>query len=289
MSYHLWVLIFPIVWATLQKEEQVSLAKPMISLLTKDFHGRQASWRVNVVQALLEGISLSQPQPKIPSELIKFLGKTYCAWHIAIPLLESHVMLFPNEPRCFDALAELYRILNEEDALFGLWRQRCGDHITRSGLALQQHGFAQEAQDAFFLAASRAVQNLATTISKAEMVLWETQWLSALRTLNRWDSIEEFAQNVQHTGLQLEAAMKLGDWKTLKEKLPQASTEDTFNTHLLKAYSSLREQSAQEADLSFNAALKNSMERWSRLPETGTAPAIPLLFAFQQLVEARGK
>ena len=47
-------------------------------------------------QALLEGISLSQPQPKIPSELIRFLGKTYSAWHIAIPLLESHVMLFPQ-------------------------------------------------------------------------------------------------------------------------------------------------------------------------------------------------
>ena len=48
------------------------------------------------LQALLEGISLSQPQPKIPSELIRFLGKTYSAWHIAIPLLESHVMLFPQ-------------------------------------------------------------------------------------------------------------------------------------------------------------------------------------------------
>ena len=48
------------------------------------------------LQALLEGISLSQPQPKIPSELIRFLGKTYNAWHIAIPLLESHVMLFPT-------------------------------------------------------------------------------------------------------------------------------------------------------------------------------------------------
>ena len=48
------------------------------------------------LQALLEGISLSQPQPKLPSESIKFLGKTYNAWHIAIPLLESHVVLFPH-------------------------------------------------------------------------------------------------------------------------------------------------------------------------------------------------
>ncbi len=67
------------------------------------------------MQALLEGISLSQPQPKIPSELIKFLGKTYNAWHIAIPLLESHVMLFPtvrpdippDTPQTFELLAIL--------------------------------------------------------------------------------------------------------------------------------------------------------------------------------------
>ena len=39
---------------------------------------------------------MSQPQPKLPSESIKFLGKTYNAWHIAIPLLESHVVLFPH-------------------------------------------------------------------------------------------------------------------------------------------------------------------------------------------------
>lgn len=97
MAAHLWVLVFPIVWATLaeKKEQQVTLAKPIINLLSKEWHHRQASNRPNVIQALLEGISLSQPQPKIPSELIKFLGKAFNAWHIAIPLLESHVMLFP--------------------------------------------------------------------------------------------------------------------------------------------------------------------------------------------------
>lgn len=61
-------------------------------------------------QALLEAISLSQPQPKVPSELIRFLGKTFCAWHTGIPLLESHVMLFPNDPRCFDALVRFVEV-----------------------------------------------------------------------------------------------------------------------------------------------------------------------------------
>lgn len=177
VAYHLWVLVFPIVWATLAKQQQINLAKPIIALLSKEYHQRQAMARPNVVQvrqgcsgvrcqgrsrwrrrrarpgvrvagrrqhlcacmsrsrthahahaharahalplcvactraqALLEGISLSQPQPKIPPELIKFLGKAFNAWHIAIPLLESHVIIFPDETRCFDALAELYKLV----------------------------------------------------------------------------------------------------------------------------------------------------------------------------------
>jgi len=137
---------------------QVSLAKPVIALIGKNYHERQVNMRPNVVQvrllthppspchrcamsrgrtnlslqekshlylvearqpypnpapnpdqtptlslallhvvqALLEGIALCQPQPKLPSELIKYLGKSFCAWHTAIPLLESHVMIFPQ-------------------------------------------------------------------------------------------------------------------------------------------------------------------------------------------------
>lgn len=56
------------------------------------------------MQTLLASIGLCQPQPKVPSELIRFLGKTYCAWHSATWMLEQHVMIFPADPRCFDAL-----------------------------------------------------------------------------------------------------------------------------------------------------------------------------------------
>ena len=58
---------------------------------------------------LLEGISLSQPQPKIPAEMIKYMGRHFHAWHTAISMLESHVGLFPGDMRCFDAVCELYK------------------------------------------------------------------------------------------------------------------------------------------------------------------------------------
>jgi transformation/transcription domain-associated protein len=52
MAAHLWVLVFPIVWATLSeyKEQQINLAKPIIMLLSKEYHSRQANHRPNVVQ-----------------------------------------------------------------------------------------------------------------------------------------------------------------------------------------------------------------------------------------------
>ena len=184
VAYYLWVLIFPIVWQTLQREEQLQLAKPMIGLLSKEYHQRQAAVRPNVIQALLEGISLSQPQPKIPSELIKFLGSKFNAWHISIALLENHVVRYPQENRCFDALAELYRVLDEGDVLVGLWRQRCAADVTRAGLALAQHGHWQQAQEVFFQGMQNATSGQLSGVSKTEVCNWEAQWIQCAQQLN---------------------------------------------------------------------------------------------------------
>lgn len=50
VAYHLWVLIFPIVWTTLDKNQQVALAKPIIALMSKEYHLKQAQARPNVIQ-----------------------------------------------------------------------------------------------------------------------------------------------------------------------------------------------------------------------------------------------
>ncbi len=52
LAHHLWVLTFPIVWATLaeRKEQQIALAKPIIVLLQREYHLRQSHMRPNVVQ-----------------------------------------------------------------------------------------------------------------------------------------------------------------------------------------------------------------------------------------------
>lgn len=287
VAYHCWVLIFPIVWATLQKENQVLLAKPMIGLLSKEYHGRQAALRPNVVQALLEGISLSQPQPKIPSELIKFLGKTYNAWHIAIPLLESHVMLFPQESRCFDALAELYKQLGEHDVLAGLWKKRCAVAETRIGLSCMQHGRWEDGQKVFHgVIAKPASARVGPAANRSEQSMWVEQWTNCARQLNQWDTIIEFARDTDQNETLMDCLWKVPDWTALRGSLlPKGNVDDNPNILMIRTRLALQDGNVQEAQELIHKCMFRTLHRWWQLPETGIWPALQLLESLQPLVE----
>ena len=85
------------------------------------------------------------------------MGRHVHAWHIAISMLEGHVVLFPTDMRCFDALCHLYRSLSEDDMAFGLWHRRAMAEDTRVALALRQHGFLTQAQSHFLELMGRGV------------------------------------------------------------------------------------------------------------------------------------
>ncbi|KAG9129909.1 hypothetical protein Leryth_007000 [Lithospermum erythrorhizon] len=292
VAYHLWVLVFPIVWVTLHKEEQVALAKPMISLLTKDYHKKQQGHRPNVVQALLEGLQLSHPQPRMPSELIKYIGKTYNAWHISIALLESHVMLFLNDSKCPESLAELYRLLNEEDMRCGLWKKKSVTAETRAGLSLVQHGFWQQAQTLFHQAMIKATQGTYNnTVPKAEMCLWEEQWLHCATQLSQWDALVEFGKLVENYDVLLDGLWKQPDWTYMKDHvIPKAQVEETPKLRIVHAYFALHEKNADgvaEVESLVGKGVDLALEQWWQLPEMSVHARIPLLQQFQQLMEVQ--
>ncbi|CAN8229179.1 unnamed protein product [Cochlearia groenlandica] len=292
VAYHLWVLVFPIVWATLPKEEQVALAKPMISLLSKDYHKKQQGHRPNVVQALLEGLQLSQPQPRIPSELIKYIGKTYNAWHLALGLLETHVMLFMNDAKCAESLAELYRLLNEEDRRFGLWKNRSITAESRAGLSMVQHGFWQQAQSLFYQGMVKATQGTYNnTTPKAEMCLWEEQWLHCATQLCQWDALVDFGKSTENYEILLDNLWKVPDWAFLKNHvIPKAQVEETLKLRLVQACFALHERNANgvgDAETLIGKGVDFSLEQWWQLPEMSLHARVPLLQQFQQLVEVQ--
>jgi len=64
-------------------------------------------------------------------------------------------LLNAQETRCFDALAELYTDLGEDDIMFGLWKRRGATDETRLGVGQLQHGMLEQAQTTFLDALGR--------------------------------------------------------------------------------------------------------------------------------------
>lgn len=286
VAHHLWVLLFPIVWTSLQKEQQTGLAKPIIQLLSKEHHLRQAYLRPTVGQTLLDGISMSQPQPKIPAEMIKYMGRQFHAWHTAISMLESHVGLFPQDMRCFDAVCDLYTALGEEDMRAGLWQRRAAAEETRIAVSLQQHGYLVEAQSLFLEMMSRGVSGGVSGVTKSEMVLWHNQYLACCIELNQWETVAEYAKSTENAALQLEAAAKLHDWVNLKQMVvPKAQVEEGAEFTMIKAQMQLSDASILEVDKLCRTALNQCVVRWWQMPESSPYSYAPVLHAFQRAVE----
>jgi hypothetical protein len=51
LAYEYWVIMFPLVWGSLsdKKDNQIFLAKPVIQLLSQEYHHQQADKRPNVI------------------------------------------------------------------------------------------------------------------------------------------------------------------------------------------------------------------------------------------------
>ena len=288
LAYHLWVLIFPIVWAALDKNSKVSLAKPIISILTKRYHAVQASHRPNVIQGLMEATSLCYPQPKIPPELIKYLGKTYNAWHIAIPLLESHVVIFPEESRCFDTLVELYSLLSETDMMFGLWKKRFLGSYTHDGINLMQYGYWEEALHVFGEAAVHSTEGRSEGVSR-EVMLWSEEWCRCAKELNQWDELHSWAEASRSIALLADASWRLPDpdWGELRQLLQGAKEQfpDKLQYSMLMIYSAFQENNATLCNTYISQAIDQCLHRWWQLPEIGVLGQVHLLQKFQQVVE----
>ena len=70
----------------------------------------------------LESIATLSPQIKIEPEILQYLGKNLNLWHVTIPILENHIILYPTNERYVFSLSELYHKLAEDDYSAGLRR-----------------------------------------------------------------------------------------------------------------------------------------------------------------------
>ncbi len=288
IAYMLWVQLFPIVWNQQSKEEREKMPRVLTTFLAKEYHNKQQRSQPNVVQALLEGISLCTPQPKIPFELVKFLAKTYNSWHVGIKILEEYVFQdAPEDTGCDLALAELYQLLSEDDLFYSLWKRRASIEDTKAGLTLEQHGMWQRAQEVFYNAMTSA-QSGTLKAPYAESCLWEEHWIACAKRLNQWDLLSDFARSGNHNDLLLECAWKVSDWNSVKEALTKTSyPPDSPILKVYQCYAAVHEGKPQDIESISHQSIQLSLKFHQTLPDVPSVAHIPTLQLFQQIAELK--
>ena len=297
-AHDTWVSMFPTVWSCLSRREQADITHHMINLLSKDYHIKQAYLRPNIIQTLLCGIHACSPPMTLPPHLVKFLAKTFGAWHVSLEILAaSFDQVKEDEPTVrdyiYDSLADVYAELAEDDMFYGLWRRRCLHQETNSAVAFEQNGMWDQALIAYETAQSKARIG-AIPFSEAEYCLWEDHWILAAEKLQHWDLLYDLARNEGNQELMLESAWRTVDWadkrETLEEQITQLPEVPTPRRRIYEAFIALlKVPAALDKNVEFTRILEDAMQlslrKWAGLPPHLSVSHVPLLQHFQQFVE----
>lgn len=297
-THQLWISVFKSIWATLSRKEQLDVTRSMIALLSKDYHFRQVDTKVNVIQSFLGGIHACSPPMSLPPYLVKYLGKTYNAWHLALEILQGSLESYREEETSrdgtYDALAEIYSELSEDDMFYGLWRRRSLFNDTNVALSFEQAGMFSVAQAQYEVAQIKS-RNGHIPFNEAEYCVWEDHWVLTAQKLQQWDILFDLARAEENPDLLLESAWRHLDWNTDKETIERAlnavSDVATPRRRVFEAYTALvRSHAAGNGDRTefirlCDEAMQLSLRKWAALPGIVSMSHIPLLQHFQQFVE----
>ena len=296
-THDVWVSVFPAAWACLSRREQVDVTHHLITLLSKDYHIKQAEMRPNVIETLLAGMHQCSPPMIIPPHLIKYLAKTYGAWHVALEILGSYDSLRDNDASVrdvvHDSLAEVYAELAEDDLFYGLWRRRCLHPETNVAIAYEQNGMWEQALNMYEFAQNRT-RTGAIPFSESEYCLWEDHWILAAEKLQQWDTLYELARNEGNQELMLESAWRIKDWaenrESLEEQINLLPEVATPRRRVFEAFTALLKlPAALDKNTEFTKILEDAMQlslrKWIAFPQRLSTAHVPLLQHFQQFVE----
>jgi transformation/transcription domain-associated protein len=297
VAHDVWVSFFSSAWSGLSKREQADITHHMITLLSKEYHIKQAELRPNVIQSLLTSIHKCSPTMLLPPHLIKYLAKTFGAWHVGAEILEGYMDVSedasPDSMTVFESLAEVYAELAESDVFYGLWRRGSFYSDTNMAVALEQNGMWEQASMMYETAQSKARSGVIPFMDH-EYSLWEDHWMLAAEKLQHWDILYDLARGENNYELMLESAWRIKDWSdnvdSLEEQIRMLPEVATPRRRVFEAFLALlKSPGLLDKNVEFTKSLEDAMQlslrKWTSLPPQLSAAHVPLLQHFQQFVE----
>ncbi|RDW26905.1 hypothetical protein B0I72DRAFT_92085 [Yarrowia lipolytica] len=298
----MWALLFPVLYGQVPRKDKTDFSKALVTLLSKEYHNRQAEARPNVIQAFLKAFEKCQGL-LMPPHLLKYLGKSFDGWFEAVKCLEdgstaaipsnSQVDSAKIEEANLDALAELYAGIQEDDTFYGLWRRRARYTETNSAISYEQCGMWSRALQLYEAAQIKA-RSGALPYGESEYSLWEDHWILCAQKLQQWDILTELAKHEGFTDLLLECGWRVADWNADKEPLEQSirtvmdvptPRRQIFETFLCLQSYAQKGETLQTLSKYCDEGIQLVLQNWAALPTPITGAHLPLLHTFQQYVE----
>ncbi|KAG0682333.1 transcription-associated protein 1 [Kluyveromyces marxianus] len=292
-----WVNFFPVAYKSIPRNEKYGFVRSLVALLSKDYHSKQATVRINIISTILESVSKIESL-ELPPHLVRYLGITYNAWYQSINLLEqiqetstidNSKIVETNE----DALLELYSSLQEEDMFYGLWRRKAKYTESSIALSYEQIGLWDKAQQLYEAAQVKARGGF-LPYSESEYELWEDNWILCASKLQHWDILTELAKHEGFTDLLLECGWRVAEWNADREALEHSvkSVMDVptprrqiFETFLALQQFGETKKGDQEVRRLCDEGIQLSLKKWSTMPKRFTPAHKALLHTFQQYME----
>jgi transformation/transcription domain-associated protein len=205
-SYEIWVNLFPYLWKSLDDSQRENIQKSMIKLFAREYHSKQYTTYPNVIQAILEGCYRATPIISIPSDLLKFLGKSFKVWHVVIPMLERQYEDLISKPttlsKDIDAtaniLCDIYRVIGEDTMISGIIRNMKIENSTKVILSLEQQGSYKKIQEFMKPMIDQLPSpdfNLGV-YTNSELMIWEDRWINSSRKLQQWDELTKYSKSI---------------------------------------------------------------------------------------------
>eukprot|EP01135_Chromosphaera_perkinsii_P011002 Nk52_evm36s2309 gene=Nk52_evmTU36s2309 len=325
LSEVLWIQIFPQIWKQFSKEEQKELRNALVVFLSRDYHSNQVDNPYNTIRSMLSGFIHCDPPIHLPPYLMKYLAKTHGAWHNAMWALQKELDDFDRERGAFSyttalsetdnyisvdsavtdadiiskskvlkekeetiaCLNDLMEELCEEDFRYGLWRKHCTFSETVDALCAQQHGYWFRAQKLYEAAMKRVKSG---PYVKADMYIWEREWIECAKRLGEWDLVKNFAILEGRDELTLQSAWRVNDWGGMNQALQNVEIVfgETAQMKIWRLYVDLCHPEQNEfsnAEKLIRDGTQLALRQWSSLPSIVGASHLPILQMLQQFVE----
>ncbi|KAJ1749129.1 transcription-associated protein 1 [Coemansia sp. RSA 1821] len=306
-AYKVWVSLFPLLWHNLANKERHDLTSGLIRLLAKPYHLSQTSSRPNVIQAILDGFCACDPAPRLPPQLLRYLGQTYNAWYSALTLLEHKIIdrceiesaIFDRamgvELGAFDALTELYASLSASHYFYGIWKRHCQYKESHIALAYEQLDDWANAQAAYERAQTKARAGV-LPFSESEYCLWESRWVETTKRLQSWDMLLDLGLHESLPEIELEAGWRTWDWserqvqvrqllKATPSEFASSPRARFYETYLALIRSNSERTKTGDFQRMCKEGIKSCLQQWNELPPIGTPAHISILHMFQLMVE----